>query len=173
MVINKTVIVIAAIAVLVAIVVDKELAPADHVTLFAMFGTGTVLAAVAEWRLPAKWKPRVWWVFPLWILGLAAVGILMIEHVDPIAGGAVIGLATIAYALRLREQAKGPGGRWVVIMVGTALVLGAELGIEELAGTTGAWWGMAIRGVLIVVFLYATVQLLLAQHRARVAAGGG
>jgi len=164
---NHTVVVVAALAVLVALVVDHRLAPADHLSWLAGLGAGTLFAAYLEWRVPAKWKPRVWWIFPLWILGIAAIGAVLFEHVDVYAGIATIAVACAAFAMFVRARAKEPGGEWVVWLAGLGGALVVELVIEELLGVTGVWWGIAIRVPLVLAFLYATVRLLLARRAAR------
>ena len=164
---NQTVVVVAALAVLVAIVVDKELAPPDHLSVLAGLAAGTLFAAFLEWRVPAKWKPRVWWIFPLWIVGVAAIGGVLLERVNRYAGIATLALAFAAFALFVRARAKEPGGDWVVRLAWLGSALAVELVIEELLGVTGAWWGIAIRVPLVIAFLYATLRLVLARRASR------
>jgi hypothetical protein len=165
---NKTALLVCAIAVAVALVVDRALAPADHVSMLGGLAAGSAFAIGFELRFAPKWKPRVLWIFPLWIVGIAAIGAVLFERVDVWVGAGVIAFAALWFAHHVVRESRGAGGRWVIWMAASMAGILFETLIEREWLGLEAWWGYAIRGPLLAVFIYAAVRLWLARRRARV-----
>ena len=167
MVFNLAALPVAAVAILVALAADNQLALADHHTALTALGSGTLVALILEWRLPPTSRPRLFWVFPVWILGLGAIGAVLVEYVDPWLGLGAILLAGIAFALHIIHHVRGPHGRWVLWMTGTGIGLAIEMVVEyALVDEAKPWWGFALRGILLAGFLYGVVRLLWSRARA-------
>ena len=167
MVFNHTAFAVGALAALVAIVVDKEAGAAEYVALVSGFGAGTVAALALELFAPPTWRPRVFWIVPVWTIGLAGAGVAVFEPVSPLLGAALVGGAAIAFAIHVAMYSRRPGGRWVGVMVAATVLYVVEVLAEQAHTAAKPWWGYAIRAALMLGFAGALV--LLWRDRARAA----
>lgn len=139
-------------------------------SLLTGFALMAGLGGVAEWRLSPANRPRYFWIFPAWIVGLAAIGLILHDRIHVPAGIAVLSAAGLAFAVHVVLETRGPGGKWVAWMGAATLGLLVESLLEEWLVEGKPWWGVAIRSVLIVVLAYATARAWWARRAAARAA---
>jgi hypothetical protein len=159
MVFNHTAFAVGVLAALTAIVVDKEAGAAEYVALVSGFGAGTLAALALELFAAPKWRPRVFWIVPVWMVGLLGAGVAVFEPVSPILGGALIVGAAVAFAIHVAMYSRRPGGRWVGFMVAATVVYVVEVLAEHELTDAKPWWGYAIRGAMMLAFAFALVML--------------
>jgi hypothetical protein len=120
-----------------------------------------------EFFLRREWRPRLFWIVPVWTVGVAGAGAALMMGDRPIPGAALIGAGAVAFAIHVAVQSRKPGGRWVGVMVAAIVGILAETLAEQAVTSAKPWWGYAIRSALILGFVYALLQMW--RERARAA----
>jgi hypothetical protein len=135
------------------------------ISSYVAVGIGTSLASALERQANPSWRPRVFWVFPLWLGGLAALGIRLVDTGHRWLGGVLVALAALGVVDHTAREARNPHGELVVSMTLSMIALLVITGVESEVIGDPRWWTVALRAVSFAGFVISAGMLWLARRR--------
>lgn len=149
-------------------------APWYPVGLAVFLGSLMLLGALlerGEWlRLPRLMRdgpPRIYWIVPLWFVGLVGLSTLCYEAGPRWLGMLLFGACGVMVVLSIQRHSRQPGGHWLVT---AAFAMGAQICVELAEDRGHRIWGQGVvRPALAILILASLVIFGFVRHYARVA----